>query len=248
LKTDRPLNRQSDTALLLRFADVRDEAAFAELMSRHGPMVLATCRRMLAHRQDAEDAFQAVFVTLSARARALRRLRSLGGWLHNVAVRVSYGVLRSNRRQKQLLAKQDPRLEPKDDRLADLREALDEELTVPSRYREAVVLCDLEGYTREEVAGKLDLPAGTDGSRLSRGRKLLRDRLLRRGVAIGAGGIATALSRLAAAAPHVSAELAEQTVHHAELFLAGKSAAGLPAAAKIGSLAQGFCTPCFSAN
>jgi hypothetical protein len=78
LKTDRPLDRQSDTALLFRFADVRDDAAFAELMSRHGPMVLATCRPMLAHRQDAEDAFQVVFVTLSARARALRRMRSLG--------------------------------------------------------------------------------------------------------------------------------------------------------------------------
>jgi RNA polymerase sigma factor (sigma-70 family) len=223
---------------LMRFAGVRDELAFAELMSRHGPMVLATCLRMLAHRQDAEDAFQAVFATLSAKARALRRTRSLGGWLHNVAVRVSYGVLRSNRRrQKQLAAGQDRRSEPKDVGLAELREVLDEELTaLPTRFREAIVLCDLEGYTREEAARRLSVPAGTVASRLSRGRTLLRDRLVRRSVTIGAGGVAGALSRLAEAAPHVTPQLAGRTVRHAELFLAGKSASGPPAAEKIGSL------------
>jgi hypothetical protein len=158
-----------------------------------------------------------------------------------VAVRVSYGVLRSNRRrQKQLAAGQDCRSEPKDVGLAELRDVLDEELTaLPARFREAIVLCDLEGYTRDEAARRLSVPAGTVASRLSRGRILQRDRLLRRSVAIGAGGIAGAMSRLAEAAPQVTAELAEQTVRHADLFLAGKSAAALPAAEKIGSLAQG---------
>jgi RNA polymerase sigma factor (sigma-70 family) len=241
LTTDPPRDRPSDAALLQRFATVRDELAFAELMSRHGPMVLATCLRMLRNRQDAEDAYQAVFVTLSARARALRRMRSLAGWLHNVAVRVSYGVLRANRRrQKQLLASQDHRSEPKDDRLAELREVLDEELTaLPARVREAVVLCDLEGYTRQEAAQRLGAPAGTVASRLLRGRTLLRDRLVRRGVTVSAGGLSAVLSRLAEAAPQVSEELAKTTVRQSELFLAGKSAAGLPAGEKIGSLAQG---------
>jgi hypothetical protein len=110
---------------------------------------------------------------------------------------------------------------------------------LPARFREAIVLCDLEGYTREEAARRLSVPAGTVASRLSRGRTLLRDRLVRRSVTIGAGGVAGALSRLAEAAPHVTPQLAGQTVRHAELFLAGKSTAALPAAEKIGSLAQG---------
>jgi DNA-directed RNA polymerase specialized sigma24 family protein len=79
---------ESDAALLTRFATLRDEQAFAELMRRHGPMVLSVSSRMLRQRQDAEDVLQAVFLTLASRARSLRRVRSVAGWLHNVAVRI----------------------------------------------------------------------------------------------------------------------------------------------------------------
>ena len=86
MRTEEQPDGQSDAALVARFARLRDDRAFAELMRRHGPLVMGVCTRMLRQRQDAEDALQAVFVTLSARARALRRVRSLSGWLHNVAV------------------------------------------------------------------------------------------------------------------------------------------------------------------
>lgn len=232
---------EPDAALLARFARLRDERAFAELMARHGPLVMGACLRMLAQRQDAEDAFQAVFVTLSAKARALRRVRSLSGWLHNVAVRVSLNLIKMNRRREQRLGKaHDNQAKQRNGREFELREMLDEELTaLPARYREAVVLCDLQGYTRDEAARKLAIPAGTVATWVARGRRLLRDRLVRRGVTIGVGGITGALSRLTEAAPQVTAELVEQTVRHAELFLAGESAVPLPAAAKISSLAQG---------
>src|SRR4051794_3705530 len=80
----------TDAQLLERFlARPREEAeaAFAALVSRHGPMVLATCRRILRDRHDAEDAFQATFLVLVRRAASVARREQLAGWLYGVATR-----------------------------------------------------------------------------------------------------------------------------------------------------------------
>jgi RNA polymerase sigma factor (sigma-70 family) len=243
LNFDSPLDRQPDAALIARFVAVRDEEAFRELVRRHGPMVLSTCVRMLRHRQDAEDAFQAVFVILAARSLALRRVRSLGGWLHNVAVRVSYGVLRGNRRRSRRLfaAHRDRPSQEERDCVRELHEVLDEELTaLPAKYREAIVVCDLEGHTREEAARILNTSASTVGTWVDRGRRRLRDRLVRRGVTVGAGGLAAAWSLPTGAMTQLSADLIQQTLRHAELFLlTGAKVSATAAASKITSLAQG---------
>jgi DNA-directed RNA polymerase specialized sigma24 family protein len=97
LSVDTPADVESDAALLARFARVRDEAAFAELMRRHRPMVFGVSSPMLRQAEDAEDVLQAVFLALSARTRSLRRVRSVAGWLHNVAVRISLNQLKMNR-------------------------------------------------------------------------------------------------------------------------------------------------------
>src|SRR5262245_66370264 len=76
-----------DAELLGRFVGARDAAAFELLVWRHGAMVLATCRRVLGHGPDAEDAFQATFLALVRQARSVRRSGSLGPWLHRVARR-----------------------------------------------------------------------------------------------------------------------------------------------------------------
>src|SRR5580692_12233436 len=79
----------SDASVLTRFLTRRDEDAFAALVHRHGSLVYGTCLRILGNRADTDDAFQAVFFVLARRAHTLKLDRSIGPWLHGVALRVA---------------------------------------------------------------------------------------------------------------------------------------------------------------
>src|SRR5262249_22697344 len=147
-------------------------------------MVLGVCRRILRHEQDAEDAFQATFLVLVRKAASLRSPRTLANWLHGVARRTALEARSSAAKRRAKEAALLPRSVMPDDPWDDLRAVLDQELEqLAEKYRIAVVLCDLEGKTRKEVARQLGWAEGTVASRLARGRGILARRLARRGFA-----------------------------------------------------------------
>jgi RNA polymerase sigma factor (sigma-70 family) len=221
----------SDAGLLERFAAHGDEAAFAALVRRHGPAVLGVCLRVLRHRQDAEDAFQAAFLVLARRAHAIRKRESVASWLHGVALRVARKARAGNLRRREWPGELPDRPAPEATPAflwRDLRPVLDEEIgTLPEKYRAAFVLCYLEGKTNEEAADLLGCPKGTILSRLARARERLAHGLTRRGVSLPAGALAGLLAAeaLQAAAP---AALTAATARAAVSFAAGR---GAPSAA-----------------
>ncbi len=179
----------SDKELLERFATGRDSAgelAFATLVARHGPMVLSVCRRMLRDPHESEDAFQATFLVLVRKRTGIRIDESLGPWLYGVSVRVARRArtLASRRRWIELdEAIGGPACEQRTRSDPELRYAIDDCLTkLPRNYRDAIVLCYLEGLTHEEAAHRLGCPVGTVRSRLARGRAILKDRFDRAGL------------------------------------------------------------------
>lgn len=231
-----------ESQLLERFVARRDEAAFAALVERHGPMVLGVCRRVLGDRHEAEDAFQATFLLLARKAGAIRGRDLVGPWLYRVAYRVALRAGReaSRRRAREscdggaagaAAAREAARPEP------DLPRAIHEELArLPESYRVPVVLCYLEGLTHEQAAARLRWPLGTVKGRLARARDRLRDRLARRGLAMAALVMARTLGRDARAA--VAPSLADSTVQAALAVAARRTFAGAASASAV-ALADG---------
>ena len=185
----------TDAQLLDRFVSQHDastEHAFEVLVQRHGPMVMGVCRSSLGDLHDAEDAFQATFLVLARRASSLREPANLGPWLHGVARRTAQKAKARRLRLERLIQRAGAltriNAESEGDRKPidgqEEAELLHEEIgRLPEKYRTPVVLCDLEGLSREEAARQLGWPMGTLGVRLMRARERLRARLTRRGMA-----------------------------------------------------------------
>ena len=193
----------SDADLLARFVATRDATAFAELVRRHGALVLGVCRRVTGHSQDAEDAFQATFLVLAQKAGSLRNAALLGNFLYGVAFRVAWrakrSALRRRAREVPVSAFPEPHAPPVP-LASEVQPILDEELAaLPAHYRDAIVLCDLQGASREEAAAALGVPEGTLSSRLANGRKKLAARLTKRGVALSAAALPLAVAQAQAA-------------------------------------------------
>src|SRR5579883_2895071 len=216
----------TDEALLERYTSRREEAAFAVLVRRYSPLVLSVCRRVLHHEQDAEDAFQAVFCVLARKADSIRRRAAVGAWLHAVACRIARKA--RARRGRQPVPTSDlpdiPAAEGSPEwAWKELRPILDAEVNrLPTKCRQAFVLCYLEGLTNEQAAAQLGCPLGTVLSGLSRARELLRARLTRRGLALSTGMLAAVLGHHAAATA-VQAGLAEAAVQTGLRYVAGQA-------------------------
>ena len=201
-------------------------------------MVLAVCRRLLRNDHAAEDAFQATFLVLVRKAGALRWQESIAGWLHEVACRTARKArsrpvslpLPENTMDRSTAVASD----------SDLREVLDEALvSLPGRYRTPLVLCCCEGKSNEQAAKALGCALGTVKSRLSRGRELLRKRLLRRGVAVPVAGLTATLAAGPLNAGPLPPLMLRSTVEQA-LSFAGGTAAGSSSTVLAGTILRGF--------
>ncbi len=228
---------QTDGQLLGQFLARRDEAAFAALVRRHGPMVLGVCRRLLRDTHDAEDAFQATFIVLVRKAASLTSRAVLGDWLHGVARRTALNARRTAARrrhhEKAMARSEAPGEEVDDDRLSLLDEALSR---LPEKYRLPIVLCELEGRTRREAAERLGWPEGTVAGRLARGRALLARRLLRQGLALP---VATLTAGFSVATAFVPAPLVLSTLKAAMGIAAGPAVTTGALSAPVAALAEG---------
>ena len=188
----------SDAALLGRFVRTREQAAFAALVSRHGPMVYRVCRRVLSDVHAAEDAAQATFVVLARKAAGIRNPERLAAWLHGVAYRLALKARAAEVRRRQIETRHvqnspassglDPLAEVSARELLTL---LDVELQrLPEKYRLPVILCCLEGRSQPEAARLLGWSPGSVKGRLERGRERLHRQLVRRGLTLSAALLA----------------------------------------------------------
>ena len=188
----------SDAHLLQQYVTRRDADAFAELTRRHGPLVWRVCRRLLPQTHLAEEAYQAVFLVLARRAAKIRKPAALSSWLYAVAYRIARqaraDLLREQTRPREPVATTVP--DPASEAAwRELERIIVEEVhALPEKYRLPVLLCYWEGLTNEEAAVRLNWPAGTLKTRLHKARRLLHERLTRRGVSLSIGALATLLA------------------------------------------------------
>ncbi len=215
---------EPDAALLRRFADGRDDAAFAELVRRYGRLVWGQCRHLLPSEADADDAFQATFVALAKSAAKIRDTNKLGPWLHGVAYRVCRNARRvaARRIKRERGSATAEAARPVADSAWDaaLAAVHDELHQLPETLRVPFVLCCLEGKGTTEAAEQLGLKLGTFSARLTRAKQALLDRLSARGLSAGVLA-AAAITGGAASAP---AQVLNRAVELATALAAGSVA------------------------
>jgi RNA polymerase sigma factor (sigma-70 family) len=226
-----------DRQLLDRFARQHDQEAFSALVERHGPMVLRLCRRLLVDDQEADDAFQATFLVLARKIPNLAEHASVAPWLYGVAYRIACRARSAGVRRRVLDWEPVDQTNPGPPAEASWREvcgALDEELQqLPDRQRAPLILCYLQGRTRDEAAQQLGWSLGTLKRRLEEGREALRGKLLRRGLQL-----ATLLAVLEVTANPLPAALLSRTTQTACRFAAGKTMAAAALSARAMGLAE----------
>jgi RNA polymerase sigma factor (sigma-70 family) len=228
------LDALADPDLLERFRRERNEAAFAVLLERHGPLVLRVCGQLLDDGHAVEDAFQATFLVLARQAESIRKSASLAAWLHGVACRVARRMRERARRTFPAAALHPAAEDPAAELTRrELGHALHEEIDrLPERYRQVTLLCCVEGTTREEAARRLGVPAATVKKRLEAARGLLRRRLTRRGI-VPSTALLAALLEQTVRPPAVQATLLRATLEAAVSFCGSGTAAGVGSAGAV---------------
>ena len=232
----------TDAQLLASFSELRDQAAFTELVRRHGPMVQAAAMRVLANEDDASDAMQATFMALSRHAGRLWRDEGVGGWLYVTAKRCALRIRQLRARELKLQCSSARSEGVESVSVLESAEAvalLEEEIAkLPSELRTVIVLCDLESMSKSEAAKRLGVSATSIRKRSAKAYLLLSSRLTRRGITYSVGGIGGLLSGLCeghAIAPAVVA----QTVEVSAAYAVGMSADVLNTSNIVAKIANG---------
>jgi len=232
----------TDRQLLEQYVFAENEAAFTALVRRHGSMVHGVCRRVLGNADDADDAFQAVFLVLMRKAGTILACQSIGGWLHGVAYRTALKA-RASALRRLFVEKRAARASTVESDLnmgwQELSPILDQEIgRLPEKYRLPFVLCYLEGKTNGQAARQLRWPLGTVATRLAKARERLRKRLTQRGAGLAAGLLVATASRTAFSAS-VSKPVGGVTIGAATRLAASKVAFGGTASERATALAKG---------
>ncbi len=219
------MNARSDGDLLSEVVSDGSEAAFEELVRRHGSLVLNQCLRLLSDRQEAEDATQAVFLVLWKKANSLRKQSTVAAWLHRVTRNVCRNAQRSRSARKvneRKATEMNQRHVSETARWDEIKEVLDDELDrLPEKYRLPLILFHFEARQLDEIAELTSSNRATVGTRLSRGREMLRDRIARRGITIETASLFAVIGVHAGTA-ELSASLVSSTALSASLFGAGQ--------------------------
>lgn len=232
----------SDAELVDRYSNARDERAFTELVERHGEMVMATANRVLGNEEDAKDTLQATFMALAKAVDKVRDKSAISGWLHRTASHCAVTIRRGNARWGQKAERMMKHItSPNGERDNPLTTAVDKELMaivdeeitrLPSKLETAIVLCDLNGESHKKVAETLGITVSAVSDRLTRGRKLLRAGLTRRGVALTVTGLASCVASSKEGVALTNYLVADVT-KTAMLFAAGKSPTEIGVSLKV---------------
>lgn len=236
----------TDGRLLEEYLRCGDKAALAAIVREHGPMIWGVCCRLLPNYHDAEDAFQATFLVLVRKAASIASKELLANWLYGVAHQTSLKArataARRYARERQVIVEMPDPFVVAQDQWHDLRPILDEELSrLPTKYRTVILLCDLEGKTRKEVARQLDLPEGTVASRMATARRMLAKRLTRHGLAVSGGALAALLTEKAAAG--VPASVLFSTIQAVTLVVVGQATTKGVVSPRAAAISEGVLKP-----
>lgn len=236
------MNSRNDGQLLSDVASNGSEAAFEELVRRHGKMVLNQSRRLLSDANDADDATQAVFLVLWKKAKGLRHNKTIAAWLHQVTRNVCSNARRAKTKRQikeQNLEEMKQKPTHHQSQWDEIKNVLDDELDrLPEKYRLPLILFHFENRHFDEIALLLHTNSSTVGTRLRRGREMLRSRISRRGFAIGTTPLMLMIAANAGAADMPASAIAA-TVQSTSLFAAGKTVSTTMLSTQTITLAKG---------
>lgn len=189
-----PVEKMDDHSLLAATL-TGDEAAFKELVRRYQNQITNYVYRMVDDYDRAVDLAQETFLRVYTSAERYQATYSFSTYIYRIAHNLAISELRQRKRRKLMqfpmffsdkdndeveIEIEDQRQVLADDSMiaAEQREAVSKAIaSLPEKYRAALVLCDIEEKSYEEISEVLDLPVGTVKSRINRARNLLKDKL-----------------------------------------------------------------------